>query len=63
MGIQINGCGTSDKATKIMFIKKEHCQCCNSEQDFYLYEVKKRITLVFVPIVNIQKKHGIFCSK
>jgi hypothetical protein len=63
MGIRVNGCGTHTAAKKIKYLGDMECENCKTNRPFYLYELKNRITLFYVPIVKTSQKYAIMCSK
>jgi len=63
MGIRVNGCGTNTAAKKLKYLGDMHCDHCNADHPFYLYELKNQVTVFFIPVVKTSSKFAVMCSK
>lgn len=63
MGISVNGCGTHTAKKKIKYLGDMYCEHCKATHPFYLYEIKNKIIVVYIPIAKTSQRYAIMCSK
>ena len=63
MGFRVDGCGTYDKNKPLIHLGEYYCTNCKKVCGFKLYETKKKITILYVPVARISKKYGVYCDK
>ncbi len=63
MGFRIDGCGTYDKSKKLMHVGDYYCEKCKSVHPFYVCELVKKVTVLYVPVAKISSEYAVLCSK
>lgn len=63
MGFRVDGCGTYDGNKKIRFVGEYKCPKCNKVTSFYIYEMTKKITVLYIPVAKLSKEYGVLCEK
>lgn len=62
-GVLINGCGASDSFVKVQDICQGFCRNCKKVQIFGLFEVKRKVRVVWIPTVTLNTKYAVACTK
>lgn len=62
-GVLINGCGASDSFVKVRDICQGFCRDCKKVQTFGLFEVKRKVRVVWIPTVTLNTKYAVACTK
>lgn len=62
-GVLINGCGASDSFVKVRDICQGFCRDCKKVQMFGLFEVKRKVRVVWIPTVTLNTKYAVACTK
>lgn len=62
-GFLFNGCGASDSYKKVMDIKQAYCRFCKKVQMFGLYELDRKIRIVYIPTITTSRKCAVICPK
>lgn len=62
-GFLFNGCGASDSYSKVMDLKQGYCRTCRKQQMFALYELDRKVRVVWIPTVSLSKKNAVICDR
>lgn len=62
-GFLLDGCGVSDGFYPVKEIKVYHCSYCNKEHMYSLFEVKRKLTILFIKTLTFTTKYAVCCSK
>jgi hypothetical protein len=63
MGFRIDGCGTYDGNKKVKLVGEFKCPKCNKVTPFYIYEMTKKVTVLYIPVAKLSKEFGVMCEK
>lgn len=61
-GFMFNGCGATDSFYKVRDVGSFFCPGCKETRVFSLFEVKRKIRVVYIPTVPISVKYAVSCS-
>lgn len=63
MSFRIDGCGTHSVNKILKYVGDYSCDNCKTVNAFYLYEMTKKITVLYVPVAKISKTYAVLCQK
>ena len=61
-GFTVDGCGATDKFYPIMSLGTHVCPSCNKTAEFTLDEVKRKISVFYIPTATVSVKYAIMCK-
>lgn len=59
----INGCGAADSFYPIKSLGTRYCKSCRKETEWAVMEVRRKVRVVFIPTVTLNKKYAVACCK
>ncbi len=62
-GFLFNGCGASDSYNKVQDIGEFHCKFCSKNRMFGLYELARKVRVIWIPTVTLNTKYAVICEK
>lgn len=63
MGFRIDGCGTYDTAKKLKYVGDYFCSKCKTVHPFYICELVKKVSILYIPVGKISSEYAVLCSK
>lgn len=62
-GFLYNGCGASDSYNKVKSLGQGYCKNCKKTATFGLYELARKVRIVWIPTVTLSTKCAVICDK